>query len=324
MSAAEMLAILVPVLLAGWLTSQFLALVTIHWFSGAHLSPRIRQRRVMLTISFAIVLPAALGMAVWGAHVLPPDSWMSSHCGAHSHHHIHACLDTGFGAAGSTGYMIMAVIAGLLLASAMIRSIWRSRALNRRLSTLFKLSQGRGRLRYLDDDRAIAFAVGGSTPVVMLSRGLLVHLSPRQRRIVLAHESAHLRHGDPWRNSLIELLLALFMPPIAQRLRHIWRNALEHAADDAAARRFDPLDVAQTLLRVISLQKLSIRGALAMVSGESEARIRRLLAGTDKTDVKANYFEWICMAFLPAVIATAFFQHHAIETGLGWIARGIL
>lgn len=323
MSAAEMLGLLIPVTLVGWLVSQLFATVTIKWFSGANLLPRVRQRRILMVIAFSVGLPVTLVLVLWAAHVMPSENWMSSHCGVHSHHHIHACLDTGLSATVSGGYMVIAVIAVFLLGSAMIRNLWHSRVLNRHLASLFRLSRGQGRLRVLDDDRVVALAVGGSMPAVMLSKGLISQLSLRQRRIVLAHECAHLRHGDHWRNNLVELWLSLFLPPISRRLRQIWRNALEQAADDATAQRFDPIDVAQTLLHVLSLQTLHVRGALSMISGDAEIRIRRLLAGPDREQANAALFEWICIAILPAIITTAFVQHHAIETALGLFAGAL-
>lgn len=321
MSAAETLGLLMPAMLVGWIVSQLFAAVTLKWFSGAHLLPRVRQRRILMVIAFSVVLPVTLVLALWAAHVMPSENWMSSHCGVHSH--IHACLDTGFSTTAGGGYMIIAVIAALLLVSAMIRNLWHSRVLNRQLGNLFRLSRGQGRLRVLDDDRVVALAIGGRRPAVMLSKGLISQLSLHQRRIVLAHECAHLRHGDHWRNNLVALWLALFLPPISRRLRQIWRNALEQAADDAAAQRFDPIDIAETLLHVLSLQTLHVRGALSMISGDAEIRIRRLLAGPDGEQANAALFEWICIAILPAIITTAFVQHHAIETALGLFAGGL-
>lgn len=314
---------LIPAMLAGWMVSQLFAAVTLRWFSGAHLLPRVRQRRILMVIAFSIGLPVTLVLGLWAAHVMPSESWMSSHCGVHSHQHIHACLDTGLSATLSGGYVIIAVIAALLLGSAMIRNLWHSRVLNRHLASLFRLSRGQGRLRVLDDDRILALAVGGRKPAVMLSKGLINQLSLHQRRIVLAHECAHLRHGDHWRNNLVELWLALFLPPISRRLRQVWRNALEQAADDATAQRFDRIDVAETLLHVLSLQTLHVRGALLMISGDAEIRIRRLLAVPGKGSANAVLFEWASAISLPAIIVTAFVQHHAIETALGLFAGGM-
>jgi Zn-dependent protease with chaperone function len=323
MSATETFALLMPVMLVGWLASQLFAAATIKWFSGVHLSPRVRQRRTLMVIAFSFGLPVTLALALWAAHVMPSENWMNSHCGVHSHHHIHACLDTTFAATPGVGYLIIAALTALLLASAMIRKLWQGRVLNRQLGSLLSLSKGQGRLRVVDDDRVLALAVGGSTPAVMLSKGLILQLSLHQRRIVLAHECAHLRHGDHWRNNLVELWLVLFLPPISRQLRQIWRNALEQDADDAVTQRFDPVDVAQTLLHVLSLQTLHVRGALSVLSGDAEIRIRRLLAGPDRGQARAVHFEWICAAILPAIITGAFVQHHAIETALGLFAGGL-
>lgn len=323
MSTTETLRLLMPVMLVGWMASQLFAAVTIKWLSGVHLSPQVRQRRTLMVIATSFCLPVTLALALWAAHVMPSENWMSSHCGVHSHQHIHACGDTAFAATADGGYMIIAALSALLLAGAMARKLWQSRVLNRQLGSLFRLSPGQGRLRVLDDDRILALAVGGRKPAVMLSKGLINQLSLHQRRIVLAHECAHLRHGDHWRNNMVELWLALFLPPISRRLRQVWRNALEQAADDAAAQRFDRIDVAETLLHVLSLQTLHVRGALSMISGDAEIRIRRLLAVPGKGSANAVLFEWASAVSLPAIIITAFVQHHAIETALGLFAGGM-
>lgn len=319
MTAMVLLDTVFPAIMLGWLLSQIMGLVTAEWLTPTRLTPGIRQQRILIVALSAVLLPVIMLTVLLAANLLPSQEWMARHCGTHSHDHIHACLSTADSKSLPVWHGAAALLAIVIAITSLIRTAAAEWRLQRRLKVLFRLSKGQGRLRRLHDSRAIALAVGGSEPAVLLSSGLLNNLNAQQRRIVLAHESAHLRHGDPGRNRLAVLLLALFIPALAKRLRAIWENAMEQAADDAVTRRFDRFDVAETLLRVLSLQRFDVKGALSVSSGNTSTRIRRLITPYETHPPMRRMFEWACLVTLPALMVAVMIQHHAIETLLSWL-----
>lgn len=319
MTAMALLDTVFPAAMLGWLLSQILGVATVKWLTPGHISPRIRQQRVLMAALSAVLLPLVMMAAIVASNLFPSAGWMASHCGAHSHDHIHACLNTAEQGALPVWHGAVALLAIVIAMVSLVRTLATERRLQRRLQALIKLSNGQGRFRRLHDARAVALAVGGGEPAVLLSSGLLNSLNPHQRRIVLAHESAHLRHGDPRRNRLVVLFLALSIPPLAKRLRTVWENALEEAADDAVAQRFNRFDVAETLLRVLCLQQLHLKGAQSVNSGDTQARIQRLIALHQADPTTRRWFEWTCLLVLPAMLVVVLVQHHAIETLLSWL-----
>lgn len=319
MTAMVMLDTVLPAAMLGWLLSQLLGAVTAKRLTPKGIAPRIRQQQVLMVASSAVLLPLVMMAAILAANLFPSSEWIASHCGAHSHGHIHACLNSAEQGALPVWQGVVALLALVVVMGSLVRTLLTERRLQQRLQALIKLSNGQGRFRRLQDTRAVALAVGGSEPAVLLSSGLLRNLNPHQRRIVLAHESAHLRHGDPRRNRLVMLLLALFIPPLAKRLRAVWENALEEAADDAVTQRFNRFDVAETLLRVLSLQQFHLQGAQSVKSGDTQARIQRLISPHQVDPVTGRLFEWACLMVLPAMLVAVLVQHHAIETLLSWL-----
>ena len=302
----------------GWLLSQILGVATVKWLTPGHIAPRIRQQRVLIAALFAVLLPLVVVAAILAVNLFPSEDWMASHCEIHSHDHIHVCHNSAEQATLPVWHGAVALLAIVMIMEALVRTLVTERRLQRRLQALIKLSNGQGRFRRLHDTRAVALAVGGSKPAVLISSGLLSSLKPHQRRIVLAHESAHLRHGDPRRNHLVMVLLAFFVPPLAKRLQAVWENALEEAADDAVIRRFNRFDVAETLLRVLGLQQLHLKGAQSLNSGDAQARIQRLIAPHQADPKTHRLFEWTCLLILPVMLVVVLAQHHAIETLLSW------
>lgn len=319
MSAMVLLDTVFPAAMLGWLLSQLLGAVTAKWLTPSGIAPRIRQQRILMVAFSAVLLPLVMMAAILAANLFPSSEWMASHCGTHSHDHIHACLNSAEQGALPAWQGAVALLALVMVMGSLVRTLLTERRLQQRLQALMKLSNGQGRFRRLQDARAVALAVGGNEPAVLLSSGLLRNLNPHQRRIVLAHESAHLRHGDPRRNRLVVLLLALFVPPLAKRLRVIWENALEEAADDTVAQRFNRFDVAETLLRVLSLQQLHLKGAQSVNSGDTQTRIQRLISLHQADPTTRRWFEWTCLLALPAMLVAVLVQHHAIETLLSWL-----
>jgi Zn-dependent protease with chaperone function len=89
----------------------------------------------------------------------------------------------------------------------------------------------------LDDPRPAAYCVAGRPAAIVLTSGALEVLDPPQLSAVLAHERAHLAHGDHVLHALTQGLASAFpgVPLFARGAAEVARLT-EMAADDTAAR----------------------------------------------------------------------------------------
>lgn len=129
----------------------------------------------------------------------------------------------------------------------------------------------------LDDDTPAAYCMPSGGHRVVVSTGTLEALTPVQLRAVLAHERAHLRSRHhavrAWAWALARAFP--FVPLISEASAQLALLA-EMAADDAAARRHDPCDLAAAL---VILAKARARAQALTAGGPAAvARIHRLLS----------------------------------------------
>ena len=89
------------------------------------------------------------------------------------------------------------------------------------------------RLHVLDTATPIAFAAPGNPGCVVVSRGMLEALDPEERRVLIAHERAHLA-GRHHRFLVAADLAVATMPLLAPLARQV-RLATERNADEMAA-----------------------------------------------------------------------------------------
>ena len=129
----------------------------------------------------------------------------------------------------------------------------------------------------IDKDTPAAYCLPCGRHRVVISAGTLSRLSPSQLHAVLAHERAHLR-GHHHLMLAVAAALARAFPavPLLARAAAELTVLAEMTADDAAARRHDPADLAAALVTLasagISTTALTAGGPAAI------ARIQRLLA----------------------------------------------
>jgi Zn-dependent protease with chaperone function len=186
------------------------------------------------------------------------------------------------------GGMLVAA-AGTLLAAAVVgRACWHlARGLlaerrGHRTHAAFLAAAGRPdpamRALIIDDDAPAAYCLpSGRRRVVVVTAGALARLTPRQMQAVLAHERAHLRG----RHHLVlafatSLSRAFPAVPLLARAAAEFTELAEMAADDAAARRHDPADLAAALVTLAGAATHST--ALAAAGPSAVARVQRLLA----------------------------------------------
>lgn len=301
-----------------WLLSSLAVLVItrrpVHEFHD----PVGRSRRLLLIASMPWLLPVTVGAAVLAAAGSKTLGWIADHCLHHGVGHPHLCfshlpaMDLGL------LHGILATAFAVPLAFGLTRLSWAEYQAARRLAALKTLASSRGRLRILPASAPFALAGGAFAPVVLLSRGLLSKLSFRERRIVVAHEAAHLRHGDLRRSVLLEMLLLLHLPVVRRRLRTAWLRAAEERADDAAARRFGAERVVETLLHVARLKLHRPVPGFSVAGAHLIHRAQRLLHGGGRP--VGWWFESAYAVGLASLFTAAVVGHHTLETLLGVIA----
>lgn len=84
-------------------------------------------------------------------------------------------------------------------------------------------------MRVVNSDSPIAYSVAGRAGQIVVSRGLLVRLTPDERRVVFAHEAAHLRLRH---HRLLWLADVAALNPLLRPTRTRLRFALERWADE--------------------------------------------------------------------------------------------
>lgn len=127
----------------------------------------------------------------------------------------------------------------------------------------------------------LAGTVGLWRPRVVLSEQLRRQVDADAWQAVQAHEAAHVRHRDPLRIWLAQLLTDLQWPGAAAHHRfQQWRHVLELARDEEARLcGADGADLAAAVLVAARLQTPSATGASLIESRSGlEERVARLLA----------------------------------------------
>jgi beta-lactamase regulating signal transducer with metallopeptidase domain len=135
-----------------------------------------------------------------------------------------------------------------------------------------------------------AFVIEAPFPVVAIvgirrqrlyvARQVVEQCSAEEFEAIVAHERAHLRHGDNFsRLLLLSVPDVLIFTPMARRLEQRWAEASEEAADDEVAQAGAGLALASALCKVARLARGSLPiPAIALHNGEGVAhRISRLI-----------------------------------------------
>ncbi len=312
----------------------FLALGALAWMAGIALASllsrwpskelapvqRIRGTALVALLPWALPVTwmASLGSVAAGKRL----GWLDDHCRVHGDGHPHFCLGH-FPALQIDPWAAAALV--LVLVALTVLSLRHGLAAlekRRRLSALLRLLPQGGLLRRIEDTRPLALVARPLRPVLLISRGMLEGLDRRERRVVLAHEAAHLRRGDLLRTLLLEVLLAIHLPATAGRLRTAWRQAIEERADDRVAQRFGQETTARTLLKVVRLQRFPATDGLAASGANVTQRVERLLHG----DHRSGTLAWSAAGSIAALALASALPlagaHHAIETILGAILGG--
>jgi Zn-dependent protease with chaperone function len=210
-----------------------------------------------------------------------------------------------------------AVVAGSVLAAAVVlRASWylaRGLTSTRRghrahaafLAVTGRPDQALGAV-VLDDEAPACYCLPSGRHRVVISAGALSRLSPGQLQAVLAHERAHLRsHHHRMLAAAAALARAFPGIPLLARAPGELAVLAEMTADDAAARRHDPADLAAALVTLAGTDRHAT--ALAAGGPAAIARIQRLLAPPRKQGLPARTTRLaagLAALAIPAAIAT--------------------
>jgi len=173
----------------------------------------------------------------------------------------------------------------VLLASAGRRVASAGRGLALATRTCRRLGPDAGGLVVVDDPAPDAYAVPGLGGRVVVSTAMLRALPPAERRALLAHEAAHLRHHHHLHVQLAELAAAA--NPLLRPLAAAVHAGVERWADEAAAAEVqDRALVARALARAGLARAHAVRAArvpaphpaLGAVDSAVAERTRALLA----------------------------------------------
>lgn len=185
------------------------------------------------------------------------------------------------------------VLAGLtvlvLLASCLHRTARTARDLATAAILCKRLGPSAARLVVVDDPRADAFALPGFSGKVVVTRAMLKALSAEERRVLLAHEMAHLRQRHHVYIVIAEL--AASANPLMRPLADAVRTAAERAADEMAADEVADRRLTARALARAGLARAATRSAncgaipaaaLAAVNASVADRARALLGPPPK------------------------------------------
>jgi len=304
---------------AGWLAAFLAVRLSLSLCDDGRYEPAARVRRVFLVA----LLPWIVPLAFLGAALMPAAGkafgLIADHCLSHGASHPHLCLEHLPVIALTHWHWLVMGLLMAWFAYRVSRHVASERRMGFRLQTMASLARGGGRMRILDMDECAAFAIHPGQPLILMSRGLIEKLSLRERRVVLAHEVAHLRHRDPARSRLLDRLLLLHERTAAVRLRRAWQQAIEERSDEAVAKRFGAEEVAATIVKVARVVSGRDTPVLSAAGADTVRRIERLLAERRPTAGNDRYEIAYGAALLLVVVVVAA-SHHWLETLLGTLA----
>lgn len=131
-------------------------------------------------------------------------------------------------------------------------------------------------LAVIDDPVPTAFALPGAPGRVVVSSGMLQALSADERRALIAHERAHLRHRHHLFLLAFDLTAAVL--PLLRPLARAGEYAVERWADEEAASEVaDRSLVARAVARAALAATRAPKQALAATGGPVPQRVRALL-----------------------------------------------
>jgi Zn-dependent protease with chaperone function len=214
--------------------------------------------------------------------------------------------------------LVAATVVALRVAACVAREVHRDRRGRREHAALVASAGCPGDepdVAILDHDAPAVYCMPCGRYRIVISAGALRALTTEQVHAVLAHERAHLRYRHHLMLALAGGLARSFpgVPLLTQAPSQVALLA-EMAADDAAARRHDPDDLAAAL---VVLARARVRPAMLAAGGlAAEARLRRILGpqqprmGLARLAAVTGLIPAVAIACLPLLLAACDVTSH--------------
>ncbi len=310
------------------------SMLTSLMFAGALAlgEPRLRamgpwaERRAA---TLALLLPPLFGLGVSATLIvnkLLAAAAGADHCLDHSHH-PHLCLIHGTHWA-SVPWAVVAI--GFFATYMLIRigqTAW-AQVGAQLAATRLKRSGTRAadfdRTFLVPNDDRFAFTTGVFFPTVIVSRAAWEALGASERSALLAHEHAHIAHGDLWKRAALGLLACFGVPFFSQRALKLWALASERVCDRQAASLVGkPSIVASAILSLARSQAkrhapaVTVFAAACHVSDRVHSLFNQRASGRSAARrlVVALFVASVCVAISCVLFAESL--HHVLETILG-------
>lgn len=265
------------------------------------------------------VVPIVVGLLAVVALLIQSATGVD-HCEAHGHH-AHLCIAHGAQWIERTWVVVvLAIVVATMLGRAVIVAASFVRGA-RSIRELHGVSRSAGDVRLIDSDRAVCFVARRG---IYVSSRAWSSLTDGERLALVAHETAHVRHGDLRKRAVLEALLVLAAPLVGGRVRTIWLQASERLCDaHAVAVTGDAQTVASAMLAMCRLHVSRLEPSFGFTPtvDEVEARVRAVLAGGPLGERASSRFAQIlvasCIVLAIGSVVAAEPLHHAFETLLG-------
>jgi beta-lactamase regulating signal transducer with metallopeptidase domain len=192
----------------------------------------------------------------------------------------------------------------------------------RSVRALHELSRDAGAVRIVDSERAFCF-VAGRVPAIYVSSRVWDELPLAEREALVAHESAHVEHGDLRMRVVLEICLVFAAPLVGDRVRATWLGASERLCDAHAASASSPEIVASAMVSLCRLQasRPATSFGFTPTVAELAARVESVLAdrplGKRTATLAGRIVAATCAMLIAGAAIAAEPLHHAFETLLG-------
>jgi hypothetical protein len=278
----------------------------------------LAERRVAIAVA---VVPLVLALAI--VAVLVAQSALGvDHCGGHGDH-AHLCLVHGTLWIQLPWVVVVLAVTGATLAARAVLTCASFARGARSIRELRALSHAAGAVRIVDSERAFCFVAGRDRAEVYVSSRAWAALTVPERAALVAHELAHVRHGDLRMRAVLEGCLVFAAPLVGERVRATWLSASERLCDARAASATEPAFVASAMVTLCRLQvsRPATSFAFTPVADELAVRVEAVLAnrplGEGAAVMLGRSVVVACSALVVAAAVAADPLHHVFETLLG-------
>ncbi|MBI5509128.1 MAG: M56 family metallopeptidase [Deltaproteobacteria bacterium] len=276
----------------------------------------------------AIILPPVIAIGL--VAVLAVGSALailrgSDHCLDHSHH-LHLCLKHGMAWASRPWALCLVISLATFVAVRSALSAWAHWGAQRAAARLRAVGApiDQTGCYLVPSQERFAFTAGLLSPTVVVSSAAWHALDSDERDAVLAHELAHVAHGDLRLRAILGLAAALGFPFLVNRTLRLWELSAERICDRRAALAVQrPSTVASAMLALVRAAppKLAPEGAIFAAACHVPERVESVLR--EEPDGERPSRRLMAATVLAAVAVTAtcglFSEpiHHILETILG-------